>query len=89
MKKYRYTGPTSGVTLAGGKEAMLFDGATVDLPPDNRYVRTLVARGHLREQPLAPDIAPGPDIILNSSEAATEGKKVKSTRNNKEGEDAS
>ena len=50
--KFLYNGPTSGVTIKASKEAkeqeiMLFDGQEVDLPEDNKYVKTLVARGHL------------------------------------------
>lgn len=56
MTQYRYTcpkgykgykGPVSGVTLKDGTEVMLYDGATVDLPETNRWVRAMVARGHL------------------------------------------
>lgn len=48
--KYRYSGPTSGVTLnVDGKpqEVMLHTGKDVDLPETNEYVKTLVALGHL------------------------------------------
>lgn len=49
MTKYRYTGPTSGVTLKDGSEVMLFDGKEISLPEDNGYVKTLIARRHLTE----------------------------------------
>ncbi|WJY16810.1 hypothetical protein PCO82_09380 [Pectobacteriaceae bacterium CE90] len=47
MKNYRYTGPASGVTLADGTEVLLWPGKDVLLPPDNDYVKTLVALQHL------------------------------------------
>lgn len=49
MKTYTYSGPPSGVTLAGGKEVPLHPGKDVELDPDNPYVKTLVARGRLVE----------------------------------------
>ena len=48
--KYRYSGPTSGVTLKKGEEAqevMLHTGADVDLPEEHEYTKTLLALGHL------------------------------------------
>lgn len=48
--KYRYSGPTSGVTLQDGaehKEVMLHTGEEVDLPEAHEYTRTLLALGHL------------------------------------------
>ena len=48
--KYRYSGPTSGVTLQKGEEAqevMLHTGAEVDLPEEHEYTKTLLALGHL------------------------------------------
>ena len=48
--KYRYSGPTSGVTLKKGEEAqevMLHTGAEVDLPEEHEYTKTLLALGHL------------------------------------------
>ena len=48
--KYRYSGPTSGVTLNMGEEAqevMLHTGAEVDLPEEHEYTKTLLALGHL------------------------------------------
>ena len=44
--KYRYSGPTSGVTLKKGEEAqevMLHTGAEVDLPEEHEYTKTLLA----------------------------------------------
>lgn len=51
MSKYRYDGPPSGVTLADGREAMLFPGAEVELPEAHDYTVTLLALGHLTPQP--------------------------------------
>lgn len=48
--KYRYSGPTSGVTLQKGEEAqevMLHTGGEVDLPEEHEYTKTLLALGHL------------------------------------------
>ncbi|ALS60671.1 hypothetical protein [Pandoraea norimbergensis] len=48
--KYRYSGPTSGVTLQNGaehQEVMLHAGEEVDLPETHEYTRTLLALGHL------------------------------------------
>ena len=48
--KYRYSGPTSGVTLKKGEEAqevMLHTGAEVELPEEHEYTKTLLALGHL------------------------------------------
>jgi hypothetical protein len=42
------------VTLKDGSEKLLHPGKPVDLPSDNRYVRTLVARKLLTEVPAAP-----------------------------------
>jgi len=50
--KYLYTGPFSGVTLKtleGPKEVLLHPNEEVDLPADNEYVKTLVARKHLNQ----------------------------------------
>ncbi|MFP1724063.1 hypothetical protein ACLEEB_13805 [Lonsdalea quercina] len=46
--KYRYTGPTSGVTLADGTEVLLFPQHEVELPAEHDYVKTLVALGFLQ-----------------------------------------
>ncbi len=48
--KYRYSGPTSGVTLQQGEETqevMLHAGAEVELPEEHEYTKTLLALGHL------------------------------------------
>ena len=51
--KYRYSGPTSGVTLKKGaddnsaQEVMLHTGAEVELPEEHEYTKTLLALGHL------------------------------------------
>ena len=50
MKTYRYAGPLTGVTLKDGAEVLLHDGGLVELPPDNGYVKTLIARGRLTEE---------------------------------------
>jgi hypothetical protein len=53
MKKYRYSGPTSGVTLKDGKavkEIMLHTGGEIALPEDHEYTRTLLALGYLTLQ---------------------------------------
>ncbi|MDF0606631.1 hypothetical protein HZU77_013355 [Neisseriaceae bacterium TC5R-5] len=50
MSRYRYSGPTSGVTLQQGdtaREIMLHAGAEVDLPEQHEYTQTLLALGHL------------------------------------------
>lgn len=48
--KYRYSGPSSGVTLQDGekqREVMLHTGTEVDLPDDSEYTKTLLALGYL------------------------------------------
>lgn len=55
---YRYTGPLSGVTLDDGREVMLHPGGEIQLPPDNGYVKTLLAQGFLTELPLPVQDAP-------------------------------
>lgn len=54
MTTYIYSGPMSAATLPDGREVLLFDGQTVDLPEDNAWVQTLVARGHLAPATAAP-----------------------------------
>ncbi|RKO76160.1 hypothetical protein C5E00_04880 [Pectobacterium parmentieri] len=49
--KYRYTGPSSGVTLADGTEVLLWPDSVVDLPEAHDYVKTLVALKHLHAEP--------------------------------------
>ena len=48
--KYRYTGPTSGVTLQEGealREVMLHTGTEVELPEEHEYTKTLLALQYL------------------------------------------
>ena len=47
MKKYRYSGPASGVTLSDGTEILLWPGKNVTLPEEHDYVKVLVALKHL------------------------------------------
>ena len=56
--KYRYTGPLTAVTLPGVGSRTLSPGAEVELPAENSYVRSLVARQHLFELPA--DVSPAP-----------------------------
>ena len=51
--KYRYSGPTSGVTLQKGaddnsaQEVMLHTGTEVELPEEHEYTKTLLALQYL------------------------------------------
>lgn len=45
--KYIYNGPASGVTLANGQEVLLWPESEIDLPEDNEWVMTMIARHHL------------------------------------------
>lgn len=48
--KYRYSGPTSGVTLQVGEkmqEVILHAGTDVELPDSHEYTKTLIALGYL------------------------------------------
>ncbi|POP43010.1 hypothetical protein CHU32_17445 [Superficieibacter electus] len=45
--KYLYSGPASGVTLADGQEILLWPESEVELPEDNEWVMTMIARRHL------------------------------------------
>ncbi|HWO57683.1 MAG TPA: hypothetical protein VNN55_08975 [bacterium] len=56
MKRFRYQGPVASVTLPGGLDVNFHPGAEVDLPEDNDYIRTLVAKGFLLPLP-APKVA--------------------------------
>lgn len=50
LAKYRYSGPTSGVTLQEGeevREVMLHTGAEIELPIDHEYTKTLLALQYL------------------------------------------
>lgn len=53
MKKYLYSGPISGATIKTNEnksiEVVFHDGKTYELPSDNAYVKTLIARGHLTQ----------------------------------------
>jgi len=52
VKRYRYSGPPSGVT-AEDREVLLHPGGTVDLDPANSYTAALLAQGYLTEEPAA------------------------------------
>ncbi|HGD3424770.1 TPA: hypothetical protein ACI4DF_003453 [Enterobacter hormaechei] len=45
--KYIYHGPASGVTLCDGQEILLWTHSEIDLPEDNEWVMTMIARRHL------------------------------------------
>jgi hypothetical protein len=49
-RNYIYSGPLSGVTLAGGREIMLRPGKSVVMPDDSPYTQRLQARGFLELQ---------------------------------------
>lgn len=59
MTLYTYSGPLSGATLPrcpqgdDRREVMLHPGCAVELDPEHPYTRTLIARRHLTEVPLA------------------------------------
>ena len=68
-KKYRYSGPLSGVTVQevvknGDQETVkttdvhLVPGREVSLPPDNQYVKDLIERRYLTESKDVPAEAP-------------------------------
>lgn len=54
LSRYLYSGPFSGVTLAGAgkkdrpREVLLFPGKPVELPADHPYTQALLAQGRLR-----------------------------------------
>ncbi|MGO1000836.1 hypothetical protein [Lysobacter sp. CA196] len=55
--KYRYSGPTSGVTLiidGQPREVMLFDQRDVELPETHEYTLALIAQQRLTPAPKAP-----------------------------------
>ena len=54
-----YHGPPSGVTLSDGEEILLHTGATVRLPEDHEYTRTLHARKLLTPAPTPVPAKPG------------------------------
>lgn len=45
--KYIYHGPANGVTLSDGQEILLWPDSEVELPEDNEWVITMIARRHL------------------------------------------
>ena len=72
--KYRYSGPTSGVTLQKGEEAqevMLHTGAEVELPEEHEYTKTLLALGHLT--PVKPAAKTSARISAGTDEPAAKG----------------
>ena len=71
--KYRYSGPTSGVTLKKGEEAqevMLHTGAEVELPEEHEYTKTLLALGHLT--PLSAQTRPATKTSARTSAGTDE-----------------
>lgn len=48
--QYRYSGPLTSMTLPDGRDVILIDGQTVDLPEDNPVVQTLEAIKRLAPQ---------------------------------------
>ena len=72
--KYRYSGPTSGVTLQKGEEAqevMLHTGAEVELPEEHEYTKTLLALGHLT--PVKPATKTSARTSAGTDEPAAKG----------------
>lgn len=55
MPRYTYSGPPSGVTLADGREVLLYSGKSYELP-ESEYVQALLERQHL-----TPVTTPKPD----------------------------
>ena len=71
--KYRYSGPTSGVTLQEGeevREVMLHTGAEVELPEEHEYTKTLLALGHLT--PLSAQTRPATKTSARTSAGTDE-----------------
>ncbi len=71
--KYRYSGPTSGVTLQKGEEAqevMLHTGTEVELPEEHEYTKTLLALGHLT--PLSAQTRPATKTSARTSAGTDE-----------------
>ncbi|MCI4233677.1 MULTISPECIES: hypothetical protein [Dickeya] len=73
MKNYRYTGPASGVTLADGTEVLLWPGKDVLLPPDNDYVKTLLALEYLAPVDEQPVVVVSPAKTRQKEEANNNG----------------
>ncbi|HIC7208068.1 MULTISPECIES: hypothetical protein [Betaproteobacteria] len=72
--KYRYSGPTSGVTLQKGEEAqevMLHTGTEVELPEEHEYTKTLLALGHLT--PVKPATKTSARTSAGTDEPAAKG----------------
>ena len=72
--KYRYSGPTSGVTLQKGEEAqevMLHTGTEVELPEEHEYTNTLLALGHLT--PVKPATKTSARTSAGTDEPAAKG----------------
>ena len=75
--KYRYSGPTSGVTLQKGaedkstQEVMLHTGAEVELPEEHEYTKTLLALGHLT--PVKPATKTSARTSAGTDEPAAKG----------------
>lgn len=72
--KYRYSGPTSGVTLQKGEEAqevMLHTGTEVELPEEHEYTKTLLALGHLT--PVKPATKTSARTSVGTDEPAAKG----------------
>ena len=75
--KYRYSGPTSGVTLQKGEEAqevMLHTGTEVELPEEHEYTKTLLALGHLT--PLGSQTRPATKTSARSAGADDQRKSL-------------
>lgn len=71
--KYRYSGPTSGVTLQEGeevREVMLHTGTEVELPEEHEYTKTLLALGHLT--PLSAQTRPATKTSARTSAGTDE-----------------
>lgn len=74
--KYRYSGPTSGVTLQksvddpDAQEVMLHTGAEVELPEEHEYTKTLLALGHLT--PLSAQTRPATKTSARTSAGTDE-----------------
>ena len=57
MTKFTYRGPVSSVSLRSGTSVTFVAGRTYELPEEDPYVRTMVARGLLTRCEAAP-VAP-------------------------------
>ncbi len=78
-KTYRYSGPSSAVTMPvrddrgalGEREIMLWSGRNVALPEDDPYTRTLLAQKLLEPVPAASAPAPAPVPARKPAAAVT------------------